>query len=285
VSPWLIAGASCHAGRPDVESAGPGYNRRVLSVHAVLAGDAARPPIVLVHGTANSSAVWPFWQAGLASRGWSSWALDLRGHGRSPCVDLARTTMADYADDVGSLVSELARPPVIVGWSMGGLAALMAAARVGAAAFVGLAPSPPARARDTGVLLRQGTFGPEEYGIVTGDPDAQPTMPDLDGEERRVALASLGEESRCARDDRKAGVVISRLSCPALVVASTGDETFPPVTYADPAVPAESLVVEGASHWGLVLNRRLLATLIPAVLDWISRATRGPASSPAPCGS
>jgi hypothetical protein len=127
------------------------------------------------------------------------------------------------------------------------------------------------------VPLRDGTFGPEEYGIVTLDVDAQPTMPDLDQEERRLALASLGQESRRARDERKAGVVIERLACPALVVASTGDATFPPTAYADLPVPAERLVVEGASHWGLVLNRRLLATLVPAVLDWISRATRAPA--------
>jgi hypothetical protein len=71
--------------------------------------------------------------------------------------------------------------------------------------------------------------------------------------------------------------VIGRLSCPAVVVASTGDTTFPPAAYAELAVPAERLVVESASHWGLVLNRRLLAPLIPAVLDWISRATRVPA--------
>jgi hypothetical protein len=67
------------------------------------------------------------------------------------------------------------------------------------------------------------------------------------------------------------------------MVASTGDETCPPIIDADPAVPTETLLVEGASHWGLVLNRRLLATLIPAVLEWISRTTQ-PASAPARSG-
>lgn len=249
----------------------------MLTVHATLAAEAGRPPIVLVHGAANSAGVWRLWQAELAARGWSSWALDLRGHGGSAAVDLGRTTMVHYADDVARLAADLARPPVVVGWSMGGLAALLAASRIGAAAFVGLAPSPPAWRRDAALPLRDGTFGPEEYGIVTRDVDTQPTMPDLDREERRLALASLGQESRRARDERKAGVVIGRLACPALVVASTGDATFPPTAYADLAVPAERLVVEGASHWGLVLNRRLLATLVPAVLDWISRVTRAPA--------
>jgi pimeloyl-ACP methyl ester carboxylesterase len=254
----------------------------VLTVHAVLADTTTRPPLVLVHGAANSGVVWRFWQAELAARGWSSWALDLRGHGPSPPVGLERVTMTDYADDVVALMTELARPQVVVGWSMGGLAAMMAAARLRPAAFIGLAPSPPSRSRDHAASLRDGTFGPEEYGILGRDPDDQPTMPDLDGDERRVALASLGAESRRARDDRKAGIVLTRLPCPALVIASTTDHTFPPRAYADLPVPAEPLVVEGASHWGLVLNRRLLATLVPAVLDWISRATRGPVGPPAP---
>jgi pimeloyl-ACP methyl ester carboxylesterase len=254
----------------------------VLTVHAVLAGETTRAPIVLVHGAANSSLVWRFWQAALAARGWSSWALDLRGHGASPAIDLGRITMADYAADVVALGTTLARPPVVVGWSMGGLAAMMAAVRLPAAAFVGLAPSPPAFERDPRLPLREGVFGPEEYGILGRDPADQPTMPDLDDEERRLALASLGEESRRARDDRKAGIPLTRLPCPALVVASAADASFPPSAYADLAVPAEVRVVEGASHWGLVLNRRLLATLVPAVVDWISRTTRAPAGAPVP---
>lgn len=92
----------------------------MLRVHARLAGEATRPPIVLVHGATNSAAVWRFWQAGLAARGWSSWALDLRGHGDSPAADLARTRLADYADDVAALLAELLGPPVVVGWSMSG---------------------------------------------------------------------------------------------------------------------------------------------------------------------
>ena len=237
-----------------------------------------------MHGAANSAAVWHFWQAELAARGWSSWALDLRGHGASPAADLGRTTMSDYADDVAALVVELARPAVVMGWSMGGLAAMLTAARGGAAACVGLAPSPPVRARDTRLTLREGTFGPEEYGIVSSDPDDQPTMPDLDEQERRQAIASLAPESRRARDDRKAGLVLTQLPCPALVVASIRDESFPPAAYADLPLPAERLVVESASHWGLVLNRRLLATLVPAVLAWIIRTTPGQAAAPGPPG-
>jgi pimeloyl-ACP methyl ester carboxylesterase len=251
------------------------YTRAVLSVRAVLAPGSSRPPIVLVHGAANSAVVWRFWQAELARRGWSSWAPDLRGHGASAPMDLSRTSMSDYADDVSVLLRELARPAVVIGWSMGGLAAMIAAARGPAAAYVGLAPSPPVRRRDESIPLRAATFGAAEYGVTSTDPEDQPTMLDLDLDERRIALASLGLESRLARDDRKAGIVLTALPCPALVVASTGDATFPPPAYSDLSVSAERLIVEGVSHWGLVLNRRLLATLVPRITAWLEHVPSG----------
>jgi pimeloyl-ACP methyl ester carboxylesterase len=248
----------------------------VLAVHARLPGPPVdRPPIVLVHGAANSARVWTFWQSALSDRGWPSYAIDLRGHGESSPLDLSETVMADYADDVSALSRQLVSRPVLIGWSMGGLAAMMAAATGDALAYVGLGPSLPGRVRDTFLCLRTETFGPDEYGILSGDPNDQPTMPDLDLEERAIALASLGRESRRARDDRKAGIVIAELPCPALIVTGSADAIMPPHIYAGLPWTADFLDAEGASHWGLVLNRRALGTLIPAVTEWIATKTGG----------
>ena len=227
-----------------------------------------RPPVVLVHGAANSSAVWRFWQEALAERGWSSHAVDLRGHGESEgSVDGA--TMSDYADDVTAVVDGLPETPIVVGWSMGGLVAMMVAARGRARACVGLAPSTPAARRDEGVEVRPGVFGPEEYGITSEDPAEQPTMPDLDVEERVVAIGSLSPESRTARDDRKAGIVIDALPCPLLVVTGSADRDWPRSAYDGMHLPAEYLEARGASHWGLMLNRRVLPGLSKQVTDWL----------------
>jgi pimeloyl-ACP methyl ester carboxylesterase len=73
------------------------------------------PPIILIHGSANSATVWTIWQQELATRGWSTFALDLRGHGSSPPVDLADVRMADYAEDVQCLVQQLTMAPVLLG--------------------------------------------------------------------------------------------------------------------------------------------------------------------------
>ena len=240
----------------------------MIAVTAALPESAAvGVPVVLVHGAANSARVWTYWQRELAARGHPSYAIDLRGHGASDTIDLSHTSMHDYADDVVSLMRELAEPPVLMGWSMGGLVAMLAAQKLVARAIVGLAPSTPARERDASKPLRAGTFGPEEYGITNFDPaHEQPAMFDLDAEEREVAIGSLCNESRYARDERAAGVVVESLPCPLLVITSTGDMQWPRSRYDGMHLPAEHLSVDGASHWGLVLNRRVVADLIPNVL-------------------
>jgi len=242
----------------------------VLSVTAVLPdGSTDLPPIVLIHGAANASAVWLYWQRALAAAGWPSYALDLRGHGNSTAIDLSQTRMADYAADAQTVLDQLNRPVVVMGWSMGGLVALMAATAGSVCACVGLAPSTPAQAVDAAVVRRTGEFGPEEYGITSENPDNQPAMPDLDLEERRVALSSLGRESQLARDERKAGVVVASLPCPLLIVAGGKDTQWPRSRYNNLWLPVEHLEAPLASHWGLVLSRQTVVDLAPRVVAWL----------------
>jgi pimeloyl-ACP methyl ester carboxylesterase len=234
------------------------------------------PPVILVHGAANSAQVWTLWQREFATHGWPSYAIDLRGHGHSDPMDLSHTSMHDYAADVRWLALQLQHPPIAMGWSMGGLVAMMVAAEGAARACVALAPSAPARRVDTAVVLRTGEFGPEEYGITSRDPEHQRAMPDLDREARVIALGSLGRESRLARDERQAGIVIEALPCPLLIVTGTADRQWPRQRYDDLGLRADHLSIESASHWGLVLNRRALATMIPAVLRWMAQTLSYP---------
>ena len=48
----------------------------------------SNPSVILVHGAANSAKVWTYWQQELANLGWASYAVDLRGHGKSQPMDL-----------------------------------------------------------------------------------------------------------------------------------------------------------------------------------------------------
>ena len=244
----------------------PAYGR--VNDHVVTSTEPEARHVVLVHGAANAAGVWLFWQRELAARGWTSHAVDLRGHGLAP-GDLSRATMQDYAEDVGIVISALNDPPVVMGWSMGGLVAIMVAAGGGAAACVALAPSAPARTRDADAPLRHGIFGPEEFGITGRDLADQPAMPDLDREERDVALQAVANESRLARDERKAGIVVESLPCPLLIVTGTEDREWPRKAYEGLGLDARHVEVESASHWGLVLSRRALSKAVPRVTAWL----------------
>ena len=157
--------------------------------------------------------------------------IDLRAHGNSNKIDLSSTSMEDYAEDIKLLIRTMPRAPVLIGWSMGGLLAMMVASKGHAVACVSLAPSMPAQERDSSVLIRMGEFGPEEYGITSGDPPSQTGMADLDTEERIIALSSVGLESRMARDERKAGIRIDKMTCPLMIMTGTDDEAWPFQTY------------------------------------------------------
>ena len=95
-------------------------------------------------------------------------------------------------------------------------------------------------------------------------------MPDLDSEERGLALSSLCRESRLARDQRRQGIIIESLLCPLLIVTGTADNAWPRGRYESLWLNAKFYEVEETSHWGLVLNRRILAAAVPEVLHWLS---------------
>ncbi len=90
-------------------------------------GEEGRPLAVLVHGVTASSRTW--WRVGpwFAGAGWRVVAVDLRGHGKSP-----RAThglgLEDLAGDLHDTVSALLKPEervdILLGHSLGALAAL-----------------------------------------------------------------------------------------------------------------------------------------------------------------
>ena len=102
-------------------------------------------PLLFVHGAYCDA--W-FWEVNLlpwfAERGYSSHALSLRGHGASAGREqLDTATLADYVDDIRSVVAELPAPPVLIGHSMGAalVERLIATERFPGAALI--CPIPP----------------------------------------------------------------------------------------------------------------------------------------------
>ena len=167
-------------------------------------------------------------------------------------LNVAEAAMSNYAAVIARAADWLPRPLVLCGWSSGGLAAMMAARQAEADLLVLLETSPPGEVQgfDDSVTPEPGTFDPEAtYGEFPPGMRARP-------------------ETLLARGERKRGVPVPELPCPALVVY--GDE-FPEDRGRELAAyyGAEELSFPGVDHWGLVRDGRVRDELA----GYLSRST------------
>lgn len=83
------------------------------------------PPIVLLHGGGQTRHSWEAVAQRLADSGHEAWTIDLRGHGESAWAPDGDYSTDAMVEDLRDVCDHLARPPAVVGASMGGLVALM----------------------------------------------------------------------------------------------------------------------------------------------------------------
>lgn len=86
------------------------------------------PPILLLHGSGQSRAVWQAAATALVAAGRRIINLDLRGHGGSEWPADARYDIDAFAADLRSVLGQLDARPVIVATTLGGWIALAALA-------------------------------------------------------------------------------------------------------------------------------------------------------------
>jgi pimeloyl-ACP methyl ester carboxylesterase len=97
-----------------------------------------REPIVMVHGGAEAGWVWDKMATELSSRGWEVHVLDWYNHGTSRKIPekkfIQRSITAVAREEITFVVDRLRRkvddrPPIVIGHSMGGMAAMLYAAQ------------------------------------------------------------------------------------------------------------------------------------------------------------
>jgi pimeloyl-ACP methyl ester carboxylesterase len=88
------------------------------------------PPVLLLHGGGQTRYAWRSTAEKLASAGYTAYALDQRGHGTSEWVVNGAYEFSDFSADVKLVATELTCrsgvKPIVVGASLGGIAALLA---------------------------------------------------------------------------------------------------------------------------------------------------------------
>lgn len=86
------------------------------------------PPVVLLHGGGQTRHAWDGTARLLGAKGWRAITVDLRGHGDSDWSATGDYGLDDFAADVRAVAAAQARPPALIGASLGGLSSLVAIA-------------------------------------------------------------------------------------------------------------------------------------------------------------
>lgn len=158
--------------------------------------DARATPLLFVHGAWHSGWCWnehflPYF----VEHGYTSYAIDLRGHGKSDGAKRLRwTSIADYVADVEQAVRQMERPPILIGHSMGGLVVQKYLEKHTAPAAVLLASVPPSGALRT--TLRIAVTHPLEFARANATMKLYPIIetPHL---AREAFFCPICRKSRC----------------------------------------------------------------------------------------
>jgi pimeloyl-ACP methyl ester carboxylesterase len=194
------------------------------------------PPLLFVHGYFGLAIAFERMMERLCSKGHRCVAVDLRGHGDSALSgDLGKVSIHDYADDVDR-VARLLGDPIIIGHSMGGLLAQLAAVRGVAKGIVLLSPAPP---RGIPVLslklaIHQAKYMPAIFTsrvVVPGRSDLRALVLNRVPEAEREMLLDLlvPDSGRAALQMSVLGVPVDRnqVKVPVLVIGGDQDLFIP----------------------------------------------------------
>ena len=251
------------------------------------------PLVVLSHGIGDRREAYRFLVPRLAQAGYRVAAADLRGHGESS-MGWASISRTDVAGDLLALIRHLGGPAVIVGHSISGGAATIAAATEPGliSGIVEINPFTRTQRLDVGGLLRIRRYR-RGISLLTGTQlfrslslwmryldVAYPTKPADYADYMAALRAKLREPGRMAEfmktgksTPADAGAQLPNVTRPALVIMGTLDPDFADpkgegdaVAAAMPAGIGSVATIEGAGHYPHAQSPGEVAALVISFL-------------------
>jgi pimeloyl-ACP methyl ester carboxylesterase len=210
-----------------------------LTLHADADGPQAGLQVVLLHGGGQTRGAWGKTVAELARHGCRAYAVDMRGHGESDWAPGGNYRIETYANDLREIVASFGRPAVLVGASLGGLAAVIAAGEAPQLAALGVVlvdVSPNLRQAGVDAIIGFMRATSDGFDSVEHAADAiaaylphRPRPTDLTGLRKNLSLAlgpeNLGFYPRPNSNESAAGGRRRARSLPSLVDARDGKRT------------------------------------------------------------
>ncbi|ANF94844.1 alpha/beta fold hydrolase [Paenibacillus bovis] len=222
-----------------------------------------RPPLLFVHGAYTGSWMWSKYIPHFVRSGWTCYCMNLRGHYRSRAVDMSKVTVEDYLDDIRTIINECGQPPILIGFSMGGILSQKIAE---SAALAGLVIIDSSLSREVHEQAPYPDLVPVVPGLIIPPPIREETT-SLDESADDIAFqrkylsmeAALAFGTISVAFGAQQGISIdgSLIKAPALVIkAVNNDIEDRQGRLTAKQLHAEYTGLQGTTHTGLLVGQR-----------------------------
>ena len=251
-------------------------------------------PVIMVHGAFCGGWVFDRFKAPFEAAGHACLTPDLPGHGTGEDTSgVCGQSMAHYAGAIVELIDACAEPPILVGHSLGGLVAQIAATRRPVTGLILLAPSAPwgvpgGSMEEAAAVIGLMSLG--AYWTQAIAPDAglarNYSLDRLPPAEREAAVARMVHESGRALWETfnwwldpfmTTSVSPARIKAPVLALAGGSDSIHPPAAVRQTVarLGGSFRAYEGMSHW--LIGEPGYERVAEDCLTWLSQAERAAA--------
>jgi len=260
-----------------------------------------RALLIVLHGFGDHSGRYAHVAEWGVGRGYAVWALDQRGHGRSPGPRGHIVRFAQFLADVAALrrraAAEVSAPQVLLGHSLGGLVALRyletapqgLAATVVTSPWLGTAMRAPAWKTAAARVLADlapglGMSTGLDTSLLSSDPAVGRAADDDPLYHQRMTPRAWREivaaqAAVAAERDRIAGPLLILVAGDDRIVSRRAAEEFGRSL----RVPADCITYDGMYHE--ILNERERGRVLADLGAWLDRALAAPSATPTPSGT
>ncbi|WP_240415735.1 alpha/beta hydrolase family protein [Paenibacillus periandrae] len=235
-----------------------------------------RPPLLFVHGAFTGSWMWSKYIPHFISEGWKCYGMNLRSHYKSRLLDMTRITFDDYLEDIQEVIAECGIPPILIGFSMGGILGQKLAETVEIAGLVlidsvisrevfEVVPYKQLDQLSPGILLPAPVR--EEYSSI------DETAEDIEFQRKYLTMESSKAFNAFVFSNEAKGISIdsSSISCPCLVVkAVNGEDDDRRGRVTAEHLRAEYKGLVNTTHTGVLVGQKYREA-VDTITDWLQR--------------
>lgn len=235
-----------------------------------------RPPLLFIHGAYTGSWMWSKYIPHFVREGWRCYVMNLRSHYKSRQMDMTNITFEDYLADIHEVIAACDVPPIVIGFSIGGILSEKLAETV---EFAGLVLIDSVISREVFEAVPYQELGQLFQGLVAPAPTREEltsideTEEDIAFQRKYLAMESSRAFNAVMFTAESKGISIDSnlITCPCLVISavnSVDDDRRGRVTAEH--LRAEYRGLWNTTHTGVLVGQRYMEA-VETIEKWLER--------------